>query len=109
MKFADSYGVDPSEISRESFFNIGGHNGFMRWGIYILLFIAFFYIAYTIIQRIRIWRKGKGELRTEYPEKRIIAVIKYVFFQAKSFVNPMLVLCMLLSSLDSWGFLSLPC
>lgn len=83
MKFAESYGVPLSDITRESFFNIGGPHGFMRWGIYIFMFIAFFYLAYTIVKRVLIWRKGKGELRTDYPEKRILAVFKYVILQAK--------------------------
>ncbi len=83
MKFAGSYGVPLEDISRESFFNIGGPHGFMRWGIYIFMFIAFFYLAYTVVQRVLIWRKGKGELRTDFPEKRILAVFKYVILQAK--------------------------
>jgi Fe-S oxidoreductase/nitrate reductase gamma subunit len=83
MKFAGSYGVPLEEISRESFFNIGGPHGFMRWGIYIFMFIAFFYLVYSVVQRVLIWRKGKGELRTDFPEKRIMAVIKYVILQAK--------------------------
>lgn len=83
MKFAGSYGVPLEEISRESFFNIGGPHGFMRWGLYIFMFIAFFYLAYTVIQRVLIWRKGQPELRTDYPEKRILAVFKYVILQAK--------------------------
>ena len=45
MKFAGSYGVPLEEISRESFFNIGGPHGFMRWGLYIFMFIAFFYLC----------------------------------------------------------------
>jgi len=83
MKFAGSYGVPLEEISRESFFNIGGPHGFMRWGLYIFMFIAFFYLAYTVIQRVLVWRKGQPELRTDYPEKRILAVFKYVILQAK--------------------------
>ncbi len=83
MKFAGSYGVPLEEISRESFFNIGGPHGFMRWGIYIFMFIAFFYLVYSVVQRVLIWRKGQPELRTDYPEKRILAVIKYVILQAK--------------------------
>ncbi len=83
MKFAGSYGVPLEEISRESFFNVGGPHGFMRWGLYIFMFIAFFYLAYSVIQRVLIWRKGQPELRTDYPEKRILAVIKYVILQAK--------------------------
>ena len=83
MKFAGSYGVPLEEISRESFFNIGGPHGFMRWGIYIFMFIAFFYLAYSVVKRVLIWRKGRGELRTDFPEKRILAVIKYVVLQWK--------------------------
>jgi Fe-S oxidoreductase/nitrate reductase gamma subunit len=83
MKLAGSYGVPLSDISRESFFNIGGPHGFMRWGMYIFVFIAFFYLAYTVVKRVLIWRKGVGELRTDYPEKRILAVFKYVILQAK--------------------------
>ncbi|HOD14957.1 MAG TPA: heterodisulfide reductase-related iron-sulfur binding cluster [Spirochaetota bacterium] len=83
MNFAGSYGVPLEEISRESFFNIGGPHGFMRWGLYIFMFIAFFYLAYTVIQRVLIWRKGQPELRTDFPEKRILAVFKYVILQAK--------------------------
>ncbi|MBP7734875.1 MAG: 4Fe-4S dicluster domain-containing protein [Spirochaetes bacterium] len=55
----------------------------MRWGIYIFMFIAFFYLVYSVVQRVLIWRKGQPELRTDYPEKRILAVIKYVILQAK--------------------------
>ncbi|HOT43383.1 MAG TPA: heterodisulfide reductase-related iron-sulfur binding cluster [Spirochaetota bacterium] len=55
----------------------------MRWGLYIFMFIAFFYLAYTVIQRVLVWRKGQPELRTDYPEKRILAVFKYVILQAK--------------------------
>ncbi|PKL41219.1 MAG: iron-sulfur-binding reductase [Spirochaetae bacterium HGW-Spirochaetae-1] len=83
MKFAGDYGIPIDQIKREAFFNIGGPNGFMRWGIYIFMFIAFFYLAYTIVKRVLIWRQGKGELRTDYPEKRIWMVIKYVILQAK--------------------------
>jgi Fe-S oxidoreductase/nitrate reductase gamma subunit len=85
MSLAEGYGVPISDISRESFFNIGGPHGFMRWGIYLFMFAAFFYLIYTIVKRVRIWRRGKSELRTDYPEKRIMAVIKYVFLQAKIF------------------------
>ncbi|MCL2155810.1 MAG: respiratory nitrate reductase subunit gamma, partial [Leptospirales bacterium] len=47
------------------------------------MFAAVFYLLYTIIKKVLIWRQGKGELRTDFPEKRILAVIKYIFFQAK--------------------------
>ena len=79
--YSDAYNA--SDITRESFFNIGGPHGFMRWGVYILMVIAFGYLAFTLIQRVRVWRQGKDELRTDYPEKRIWAVVKYVFLQLK--------------------------
>ena len=83
MNLAGMYNIPADEITREFYFNVGGPHGFMRWGIYIFMFAAIFYLIYTIVKRIKIWRKGKGELRTDFPEKRIIAVIKYVFLQAK--------------------------
>ena len=79
--YSDVY--SPTDIAREMYFNVGGPHGFMRWGIYIFMFAAFGYIAYTLVKRILIWRAGKPELRTDYPEKRIMAVIKYVFLQGK--------------------------
>jgi len=83
MDLTKLYDIPASDIARESFFNVGGPHGFMRWGIYIPALIAVIYIIYSIIQRVRIWRVGKDELRTDYPEKRIWAVIKYVFMQIK--------------------------
>ena len=75
--------VPASSITREFFFNVGGPHGFMRWGIYLFMFAAIFYLVYVIIKRVKIWRMGQDELRTDFPEKRILAVIKYVLFQAK--------------------------
>jgi Fe-S oxidoreductase/nitrate reductase gamma subunit len=83
MSIADSFGVASHEVTREFYFNVGGPHGFMRWGVYIFMFAAVFYLLYTIIKKVLIWRQGKGELRTDFPEKRILAVIKYAFFQAK--------------------------
>ena len=83
MDLAKMYDIPASEITRQSFFNIGGPHGFMRWGIYLFMFIAFGYLLYTIIKRVRIWRAGKGQLRTDFPEKRLWAVFKYVILQAK--------------------------
>jgi len=73
----------PTDITRLSFFNIGGPHGFMRWAVYLLMFVAFGYLLFTLIQRYRIWRQGRGELRTDYHEKRIVAFVKYVIFQWK--------------------------
>ena len=83
MNLAGSYGLPTADVTREFYFNVGGPHGFMRWGIYIFMFISIFYLIYTVISKVLIWRQGKPELRTDYPEKRILAVIKYVILQAK--------------------------
>ena len=83
MSLAESYNLATTDVTREFYFNIGGPHGFMRWGVYIFMFAALFYLAYTIIQRVKRWRIGQEELRTDYPEKRILAVFKYVILQAK--------------------------
>jgi len=83
MSLSSLYDLPVDQITRESYFNVGGMHGFMRWGVYIFLIIAGIYILYSLIQRVRIWRKGKPELRTDFHEKRIIALLKYVFLQKK--------------------------
>jgi len=83
MSISSFFNMPATNITREFYFNVGGPNGFMRWGIYIFMFTAFFYLAYTLFMKVRIWMMGKEKLRTDYPEKRIMAVIKYVIFQAK--------------------------
>ena len=83
MNFAGLYDMPATDIARQMYFNVGGSHGFMRWGIYIFMFAALIYLGITLYRRIRIWRQGVGELRTDFPEKRIVAFIKYVIFQAK--------------------------
>ncbi len=83
MDFAGMFDLPANLITRESFFNIGGPHGFWRWGIYIFVVLAGAYLIYSLINRVLIWRNGKDELRTDFPEKRIWSVIKYVFLQAK--------------------------
>lgn len=83
MNFAGSYNMAPTDITREFYFNVGGPHGFMRWGIYIFMFIAFFYLAYTIVKRVKIWKQGKDAVRTDSVVKRINAVFKYVILQSK--------------------------
>ncbi len=83
MSIASTFGIPTEEVTREFYFNVGGPHGFMRWGVYIFMFAAVFYLIYTIVKKVQIWRQGRSELRTDYPEKRILAVIKYAFLQAK--------------------------
>lgn len=83
MGISESFGMASTDVAREFYFNVGGGHGFMRWGIYIFMFIAVFYLFYAVIKRVKVWRQGKSQLRTDFPEKRIVAVIKYAFLQAK--------------------------
>lgn len=83
MKFAGSYDMAVTDVTREFYFNVGGPHGFMRWGIYIFMVLAVGYLIYSIVQRVKVWKAGKPVTRTDQPLKRIWAVIKYVFFQAK--------------------------
>ncbi len=83
MDFAAMYDMPRNLIARESFFNIGGPHGFMRWAIYGFFVISLCYLFYTLYKKIRIWKKGQKELRTDFPLKRIWMLVKYVVFQAK--------------------------
>lgn len=83
MDLAGLYNMPATDVAREMYFNVGGPHGFMRWGIYIFMFAAFIYLGVALVKRILVWRQGKGELRTDFHEKRIMAFIKYVIFQVK--------------------------
>lgn len=88
MSIEDLYNIPAADITRDFYFNVGRDPGFMRWGIFIFALLAILYLAVTIIKRVKIWRMGRGELRTDYPEKRILAVIKYVFLHKKILQEP---------------------
>ncbi|SRR6056297_2607044 len=83
MGLSDMYNLPAADITRESYFNVGGMHGFMRWGIYLFLVVASVFLIYTLVKKVMIWRQGKPELRTDFHEKRIIAFIKYVLLQKK--------------------------
>ncbi len=83
MKFAGSYDLATTDITREFYFNVGGPHGFMRWGIYIFAALAVAYLVYSLVKRVRLWKMGREEVRTDRPMARIKAVIKYVFLQIK--------------------------
>lgn len=88
MNVEELYNLPSADVTRDFYFNIGSDPGFMRWGIFVFAFLAVLYLAVTIIKRVKIWRMGQGELRTDYPEKRILAVIKYVFLHKKILKEP---------------------
>ncbi len=72
-----------TEVTRELFFNVGGPHGFMRWGIYLFFFAALAYLVYSGRQRLRLWRAGGTELRTDHPGRRLLMVGRHVLLQAK--------------------------
>ncbi|MCL2025654.1 MAG: heterodisulfide reductase-related iron-sulfur binding cluster [Leptospirales bacterium] len=78
MKFAGEYGIPIEEIRRYPFFNIGSADGSLRWLICLLSILAFIFLARSIIKRVKIWRQGKPQLRTDYPEKRLLLLVKYI-------------------------------
>ncbi len=83
MSLTNSFNLPATDITREFYFNVGGVNGFMRWGIYIFMLIAFSYLGLTIYKRVKLWKLGKKELRSDRPFHRVLAVIKYIFLQKK--------------------------
>lgn len=83
MEPAGLYDLPPTAISRELFFNVGGPHGFMRWGIYLFLLIALLFLAYTLWNRVELWRKGRREVCGDQPLRRLGLVVKYVLLQAR--------------------------
>lgn len=69
----------PQEITREIYFNAGNS----KIVVYILLGLSFSFFFMTLARRIRLWRKGKGEMRTDRLIHRIMMLFKYVIFQKK--------------------------
>ena len=78
MKFAGEYGISIEQIRRYPFFNIGSADGSLRWLICLLSVFVLIFLARSIIKRAKMWRQGKPQLRTDYPEKRLLLLVKYV-------------------------------
>ena len=71
------------QISREVFFNLGGPHGVVRlivYGIAVLVMAAF---VYLLMRKIKIWKIGQPEVRTDHIGQRIWGIVQYVFLQAK--------------------------
>jgi len=69
----------PGEVTREIYFNAGNS----KIVVYILLALSLSFFFITLARRIRLWRKGKGEMRTDRLIHRILMLFKYVIFQKK--------------------------
>ena len=83
MNLIESYNLAPTDVTREFYFNVGGVNGFMRWGIYIFMLLSFAYLAFNIINKVKIWKMGQGKFNSGQFMTRIKTVIKNIFFQSK--------------------------
>jgi len=83
MSLFDAGTLRESEVTREFFFNIGGAGSPMKILIFLFAFVAFVYFAVSLHRRVKIWKAGRPELRSDYPEKRIMMLIKYVLLQRK--------------------------
>ncbi|MCP4136856.1 MAG: 4Fe-4S dicluster domain-containing protein [bacterium] len=81
MNFTENFNYNPSEITREFYFNVGTE----RFAIYIGLFLSVSFLLFSIYRRFKVWKKGKGELKIDRPFKRILAVLKYIVLQSKVF------------------------
>jgi len=82
MPFA-TFDRPATEVTRELFFNVGGPHGFMRWGIYLFFAAALAYLAVSLRQRVRLWRRGVAEARGDHPARRLAMVARYVLGQSK--------------------------
>jgi Fe-S oxidoreductase/nitrate reductase gamma subunit len=87
MKFAGDYGIPIDQIRRYPFFNIGSSDGALRWLIAVLAVAAFLFLANIVIQRVKMWRQGRGELRTDYPEKRLLLLFKLIISHSRILDN----------------------
>jgi len=73
----------PEQVTRELFFNVGGPHGFMRWGIYLFFGVALAFLALSLRARLRLWRQGVAEVRTDHPARRLAMVARYTLGQAQ--------------------------
>lgn len=83
MSASGTFDLPSTAVTREFFFNVGGPDGFLRWGVYLFLLVALAWLAWRGLARVRIWRRGGPELRTDRPLRRLSRVLRYVLFQTK--------------------------
>jgi hypothetical protein len=71
------------QISREVFFNLGGPHGIARFVVYGIALIVTAIFIYLLVRKIKVWRLGQPEVRTDKIGKRIWGIVQYVFLQVK--------------------------
>lgn len=77
------YNLPAKEITREILFNVGGSSGFARWFIYIPLIVVLVLIYKQLGTKIKLWRTGQKENRTDNIPERIKGLFTYGLAQTK--------------------------
>lgn len=70
-------------ISREVFFNLGGPHGFARLIVYGVAIVVTAIFIFLLVKKIKVWKLGQPEKRTDQIGKRIWGIVQYVFLQFK--------------------------
>jgi len=68
------------DITREIFWNVGT---WVRWPVYLLGLIVVIIFVRGLIKRIRLWKMGRPENRTDKIAKRIISVLSFGLFHRR--------------------------
>lgn len=71
------------QISREVFFNLGGPHGVVRLIVYAIALLVMAAFVYLLVKKIKVWRLGQAEKRTDKIVTRLWGVVQYVLLQAK--------------------------
>jgi Fe-S oxidoreductase/nitrate reductase gamma subunit len=73
------------EISREIFWNVGS---WTRWPVYGLGLVVLVIFVLGLLKRIRLWKIGKPENRTDQIAKRIFSFLKYGLLHGRILKEP---------------------
>ncbi|UCB53233.1 MAG: respiratory nitrate reductase subunit gamma, partial [Candidatus Zixiibacteriota bacterium] len=68
------------EITREIFWNVGT---WVRWPVYVLGLIVIIIFVRGLVKRVRIWKIGKPENRTDKIGKRIASILSFGLFHKR--------------------------
>jgi Fe-S oxidoreductase/nitrate reductase gamma subunit len=71
------------QISREVFFNLGGPHGVVRLIVYAIALLVMAAFITLLVKKIKIWRLGQPEKRTDKIGTRLWGVVTNVFLQIK--------------------------
>lgn len=78
----------PAEITRRiPFEHIDSSYGMLKWLMLVLSLLALAFLIRSLARKFSLWGKGDGKPRTDYPEKRLILLLKYAFLQKRIWQN----------------------